>query len=83
MAKSRIRRILVWLECLPPAAYTSVGFLVGEPWTHLKCTVSRTIEPAFQAFAEIQGEYYKAAAPLTIAEFKATEATEIINSANS
>ena len=61
------------LEILPPAAQSLYGFLVGEPWDHRACTVTKSVEPVarFQAFVEVGGKFYENTTPMTIAEFKA------------
>jgi hypothetical protein len=63
------------LEILPPACQTGLGFLVGEPMDHVKCSVTKKIAPNFTAFAEIgtpaNRTYYECTKPLTIAEFRA------------
>lgn len=57
------------LGMLPPAVQTGKGFLVGEPMIHRTCRHLGRTEPAFTAFIELGGAYFKAKEPLTIAEF--------------
>ena len=54
------------LECLPPAAMSNGGFLVGEPWDHHALTGA----PRYQAYNQINSQYYVASRPLTKREFK-------------
>lgn len=65
------------LEVLPPAYWTGLGFLVGEPWDH-----NRHGQPRFEAFVEIKGEYFVNEHPMTIAEFKAVKPEEILKGEN-
>lgn len=58
------------LGVLPPEIMTGLGFLVGEPSTHRRCTISGNVAPDFQAFARVAGRYYGARQCMTIAEFK-------------
>ena len=53
------------LEVLPPAAYGSGGFLVGEPWDHHTLTG----RPRYQAFIKRGHEYLTSNRPMTKAEF--------------
>lgn len=59
------------LGMLPPAVMTGEGFMVGECWTHARCSISGRIEPMFQAFVEKGEAYYEATQPMSIAEFRA------------
>lgn len=55
------------LGVLPPAVYTSHGFLVGEPFDH-----DANNRPRFQAYVQIDGNFYGAKGPMTVAEFRAS-----------
>jgi hypothetical protein len=67
------------LECLPPAMQTSVGFLVGEPYSHRTCGVSGRPDTAtFTAFAEIGEAYFKAVEPMTCREFMRLCAADVL-----
>ena len=65
------------LGVLPPALYTEVGFLVGEPWDHHALTG----QPRYQAFAALRGvkAYYVASRPMTKKEFLKVTAVSIYN----
>lgn len=56
-----------WLECLPPAAMTRTGFLVGEPSDHHAVTG----KARFQACIQKDGKHYASSRPMTRAEFNA------------
>lgn len=61
------------LECLPPAAHSGFGFLVGEPVDH-----TSDGHPRFEAFVEpVYGELFESVEPITIAEFKALKMADI------
>ncbi|MEK7994733.1 MAG: hypothetical protein AAB403_13095 [Planctomycetota bacterium] len=47
------------LGVLPPALYTSYGFLVGEPFDHRKCKVTEVIRATYAAFVFHDGKYYE------------------------
>jgi hypothetical protein len=67
------------LEALPPIAWSSKGFLLGEAWTHKTCGVLNVEKAAFHAFASMaDGTFLECAAPLTVAEFKAMTADQIL-----
>ena len=53
-------------ECLPPEAYASGYFLVGEPDDHC----AKTGKPRFRAYGKRGEEYVKASRPMTVAEFR-------------
>lgn len=54
------------LGCLPPVAYSSSGFLVGEPYDH----DALTGKPRFQAYRFNGFDHFKSSRPMTIQEFK-------------
>jgi hypothetical protein len=60
------------LEILPPAAWTSLGFLVGEPWDHNAEGYAR-----YEAYAEVNGKYLVSTKPMTIGEFKKLNTSSI------
>ena len=61
------------LECLPPAAQTGYGFLVGEPWDH-----NADGWPRFEAFIETRsGEFWVSNQPITVPEFRALKVSDI------
>jgi hypothetical protein len=62
--KERYREML---ECLPPALWLALGFLVGEPWDHHALTGA----PRYQAFIHNGNQYLSSNRPMTRAEFKA------------
>ena len=57
------------LDVLPPAAYGNLGFLVGEPVTHRRCTVAGCYAPTYDAFMHWKGQYYASDEPMTVFEF--------------
>jgi hypothetical protein len=54
------------LGCLPPAAYSGSGFLVGEPCDHC----AKTGQPRFTAWKKDGEECFYSSRPVTLAEFK-------------
>ena len=66
------------LGVLPPAHWDHTGFLVGEPWTHRKCEVSKRFLPAFSAFIHYHGKFYESDGPMTIPEFKAVTIADFL-----
>lgn len=67
------------LGVLPPEAYTSLGFLVGEPNDHVRCSVTGRIAPNFQAFAQFGGKFYEAVECMTIPEFRKVTRAEVLS----
>ena len=71
------------LECLPPAVMTGNGFLLGEPYDHVRVvTDSRVYElPRFHAFIEIGGRhggrYFQSNEPMTVLEFRALTLADV------
>lgn len=65
------------LGCLPPALMTGLGFLVGEPSSHRRCTVTGDVRADYQAFARVAGRYYGATQCLTMPEFKALQPGQV------
>lgn len=68
------------LGVLPPAIQTRLGFLVGEPMDHGRCTITSHIKPRFSAFAEVGGKFYECSRPMTIPEFKAIKSKAVLES---
>lgn len=66
------------LGVLPPEAYTSLGFLVGEPNDHVRCSVTGRLAPNFQPFAQIAGKFYEGAICMTIQEFRKVAAADVL-----
>lgn len=54
------------LECLPPAAHTALGFLVGEPCDHH----AMTGRPRYSAFIKRGDRYFESNRPMTTNEFE-------------
>ena len=54
------------LGCLPPAAWVSGGFLVGEPWDH----DAGNGQPRYDGFRQVGEKFYCGSRPMTIAEFR-------------
>jgi hypothetical protein len=71
-------RFYEMLGVLPPAAMSALGFLVGEPFDHRACSIRKTIKPTFMAFAEIEGRFFEASKPLTVAEFCAATEADVL-----
>jgi hypothetical protein len=67
------------LGCVPPATQTSIGFLVGEPYDHVWCTVTKELEPNYRAFARIRGKCYEADTCLTLGEFLLVKSSDVTN----
>lgn len=66
------KRYFYHLEVLPPAYMNGAGFLVGVPWSHRQCTVTRRYnQPTYAAFFQFGTSFYEAEEPLTLAEYKA------------
>jgi hypothetical protein len=64
------------LGILPPALWLAKGFLVGEPATHRKCTVTGKVLPTYAAFFFAFRRYYEGD-DMTIPEFKAFDINEL------
>ncbi len=78
----------MWRECseerydemlgvLPPALWIAKGFLVGEPMTHRRCTVTGDIRATYSAFISHAGRYYSGP-DLTAPEFRAVEMEKVL-----
>jgi len=68
--KTTEREYWEMLGILPPAAMRAGGFLVGEAMDHRTCSVTGEIAARFSAFKEgPTNSFWKAAAPMTVAEF--------------
>lgn len=67
-------RYIEMLECLWPACWEGVGFLVGEAWDH-----DAKGRPRFAAYAKIDGEHYEGATPMAIADFKALSRADVLS----
>jgi hypothetical protein len=58
------------LELLPPALWLANRFLVGEPASHRRCTITKKVMPTYSAFFFAYRRYYESD-PMTIPEFRA------------
>lgn len=70
------------LGMLPPACQRDIGFLVGEPYDHGRCTASGLIKPRYTAFVWIRslGWIFESEGPMTVAEFlRVTEESVLAN----
>jgi hypothetical protein len=67
------RRFDDQLEILPPIAWTSKGFLVGEPWSHRECHVTGRYLPAYQAMVKRGERYFESCEGLTVPEWRALD----------
>ena len=65
------------LEILPPAAMTTLGFLVGEPADHRACPVTGNFGARFEAFVKVGDQYFVASEPMTVTGFKTITAKDI------
>lgn len=72
-------RFIEMFEILPPAYQNGKGFLVGEPWTHRACTVSRRFLPAYSAFVSYRDRYYESNEAMTIPEFLTFNPQELVS----
>ena len=59
------------LGVLPPAYMDGDGFLVGEPYDHRTCRITKVIRPTFAAFIRYNGKFYASKEALTLPEYKA------------
>lgn len=71
------------LECLPPAVMTGNGFLLGEPYDHVRVVTDRVHElPRYHAFVEIGGRtggrHFQSNEPMTVIEFRALTPADVI-----
>lgn len=62
------------LNVLPPAVWLAIGFLVGEPCDHHAATG----RPRFAAYVHVNGQYFTASRPLTVQEFRALTAADVL-----
>lgn len=70
------------LEILPPAYMDGKGFLVGEPFTHRRCEVSKIDnQPTFAPFIEHAGKFYEGEQAMTIREYKALDVQNVVRMA--
>jgi hypothetical protein len=60
------------LEILPPALWTGLGFLVGEPLDH-----DADGRPRFEAFIKVGGRFYVGTAPMTVKAFRSLKAEDL------
>lgn len=61
------------LEVLPPVAWVSAGFLVGEPYDHRPCGVMGDIRPSWSVFVDARrpgGQHYEGSHALTVPEWR-------------
>ncbi len=65
------------LEVLPPAAMTSLGFLVGEPLDHGACPITGRFGARFEAFAKVGDRYFVANQAMTVLGFRAVTAKDL------
>lgn len=69
------------LNVIPPLAWVSKGFLVGEAWTHKICSINHRMSSAFQAMVRSNGQYYECLEPMTVAEWREVHSSEVVRSA--
>jgi hypothetical protein len=58
------------LEILPPALMLGKGFLVGEPFDHRICNITKVVRASYGAFFQHKGKFYEGD-NMTVPEFKA------------
>ena len=58
------------LSVLPPALWLANRFLVGEPASHRRCTITKKTMATYSAFFFAYGRYYESD-PMTVPEFRA------------
>jgi hypothetical protein len=58
------------LGVLPPALWLSKGFLVGEPFDHRTCKVTKVVRASYAAFFQHKGKFYEGG-NMTMPEFRA------------
>jgi hypothetical protein len=58
------------LGILPPALMLGRGFLVGEPFDHRTCKVTKVIRASYAAFFQKNGKFYEGDT-MTMPEFRA------------
>ena len=64
------------LGVLPPVAFGSGGFMVGEAWSHV--LVEGREFAAYAGFKHIDAKFYECLAPLTVAQFKALTPADVL-----
>jgi hypothetical protein len=64
---------------LPPAIYTTNGFLVGEPHDHRPCKVRGFVTATYAAFVSFEGRFFEGP-NMTVAEFKKLDITTVLSS---
>jgi hypothetical protein len=57
------------LGVLPPALWLAKGFLVGEPYTHRVCTVTKDIRATYTPLIQYEGKFYEGD-DITVPEFR-------------
>ena len=67
------------LGIMPPLAWTSKGFLVGEAWSHRECRITGIVRATFTAFAKVDGQHYEALSDLTYPEWGAITRQDILS----
>jgi hypothetical protein len=71
------KRFNQMLDMLPPLAWTSKGFLVGEAWGDRTCAVTGNLRPTFKAMIcrwDQEGmSYFESTMGLTVAEWRALD----------
>jgi hypothetical protein len=58
------------LGILPPALMLGKGFLVGEPFDHRTCSITKVVRASYAAFFQKGGKVYEAG-NMTVPEFRA------------
>jgi hypothetical protein len=68
------------LGVMPPREMTALGYLVGEPTCHDRCTVCGEVLPRWAAFAQVEHRYFEATEPLTVPEFERLTSADVLAS---
>lgn len=68
------------LGSLPPAIMRGSprGFLVGEAYNHRRCTVSGEVTASYRPYVQFDGFSYEAQHAMTVSEFKALTAADVL-----
>ena len=65
------------LEILPPALWLAKGFLVGEPFDHRTCSITKVVRASYAAFFQHRSKFYEGGY-MTVPEFKAFDLAALL-----
>jgi hypothetical protein len=66
------------LGILPPAVMLGKGFLVGEPFDHRTCSVTKVVRASYAAFFQKDGKFYEGD-NMTVPEFRAFDVSALLS----